>query len=945
MSLLAVALMSSCHGFQDPNDFIVPDPEAPFTLSVDKDVIESDGNDAAVFEITDANGLVLTDDEYIREVSVYIEELDEWRSGMGSSVAPNVFTSIIDGTYTISAMYAGVECENKVTVTSQNRSKYEVFHKNVAIYRLTGTWCQYCPYMTEALNNVDDYTKDHSIILEFHNNDEFSVPYNSTMDMAAMLLNRFGTSDDGYPYCIYSLAEGSGKRTVNDIQRLVKNQLTAAPARTGIKAESVAENGKVTINATVKASAAGRYDMGVAILKDRCRPTSSSACEDVYNDVVISISGNLFAMSGDAFDLSQGEEISLERVCEHAEITPGSSCKVVLFTLTESGGKVVIDNAVSFNVGESMDYVYNKDKVSDLPSTDKPSSGFVQKMLGMQFTSVGCSNCPFLSTAIKNVQKDYPGKMIPVSFHMDYGGYSDPMTLPVNRKFFGMVNVSDSEGLPMFAFNFRKSYTHIINEYQKIVNEMQEQMENFPAVCGIFISSSYDAATGKAEIRAGFKSDVAQKYRYHIFLVEDGIRYSQAGAEGEDYVHDNVLRAMIGDNITGKSLNSGSAVSAGKEYTVTETITLGEDWKPENMRVVAVLLSEEGDGYSANNANECVLGGSVSYSGSDLSDSQKPVLIADKTQIEAGSGQSVTFKVECDGEDVTSSSLIICTSSPDGSEKPETVDALFRPSETGTYEFVGWYQGMTSDPLTVTVAEETETVEEGRFQRKVCVMEFTGAWCAQCPDGATVLNYLVNRTFKGKAYALAFHNDDQWALPQEQDLFKIFGWGGYPAYVTDMRDVGLLNEGGCEATIRKSLEETATHCGVAVASVYDSETGKATVQTKVFAERAMNYRIAAYVVEDKIKGKQTQSTGGVKEDYTHRHVVRQMLSSDVRGDSLGEIKAGVETSKSFVFDVDPSWNIDNLTVAVLAIDKDGHVNNMAVCDIDGGSMDYEYVNN
>ena len=97
--------------------------------------------------------------------------------------------------------------------------------------------------MSEALRNIDDYTKDHSILLEFHNADEYSVNYNGAMDIAEMLLKRF--SGDGYPYAIYSLANGSGKRTVNDIQRFVKEQLAANPAKTGIKASSEVVNGKL----------------------------------------------------------------------------------------------------------------------------------------------------------------------------------------------------------------------------------------------------------------------------------------------------------------------------------------------------------------------------------------------------------------------------------------------------------------------------------------------------------------------------------------------------------------------------------------------------------------------------------------------------------------------------------------------------------------------------
>lgn len=353
----AVVILASCSGNIDPNDVNSGAPVAPYTLSVDKTVIESDGSDVAVLTITDANGLVLTGSEYIRQTSFHIEETDEWRSGMGTE-NPNQFSAIIDGTYTITAMYAGVSCVNQVTVTSQNRKKYELFHKNVAIYRLTGTWCQYCPYMTEALNNVDDYTKDHSIVMEFHNSDEYSVAYNMTIDMAAFLLSRYGTTDDGYPYCIYSISEGSGKRTVNDIQRLVKSRLFEHPACTGIKATSSLEGGKLTVNASVKASAAGKYDLGMAVLKDNCIPTSSSAYEEVYNDVVVSISGNFYAMSTEAFTLEADAERSISKEFESQKLD-SYNCRVVLFTLREADGKVIIDNAVDFTVGESVDYRYN----------------------------------------------------------------------------------------------------------------------------------------------------------------------------------------------------------------------------------------------------------------------------------------------------------------------------------------------------------------------------------------------------------------------------------------------------------------------------------------------------------------------------------------------------------------------------------------------------------
>ena len=46
--------------------------------------------------------------------------------------------------------------------------------------------------------------------------------------------------------------------------------------------------------------------------------------------------------------------------------------------------------------------------------TTSLSTGYAKKMIAMQFTSVGCTYCPILAEAIKEVEADYPGEIIPV---------------------------------------------------------------------------------------------------------------------------------------------------------------------------------------------------------------------------------------------------------------------------------------------------------------------------------------------------------------------------------------------------------------------------------------------------------------------------------------------------------------------------------------------------
>ena len=229
--------------------------------------------------------------------------------------------------------------------------------------------------------------------------------------------------------------------------------------------------------------------------------------------------------------------------------------------------------------------------------------------------------------------------------------------------------------------------------------------------------------------------------------------------------------------------------------------------------------------------------------------------------------------------------------------------------------------------------------KESRFERNVCVMEFTGQWCSYCPDGAQLLELLVSEIYNGQVYALAFHNEDEFTIPAEATLRAKYGLADFPSYLTDMREGGVLQDSGCRLSIETSLYKTQTYSAVAVSSeVVD---GVCKVDAKLFSEKSMQYAMAAYAVENKIVAWQTNSSGGRDDAYTHKHVVRKMLSSSISGDALGVVDAEQEAEHSYEFAIDPAWNLENMTVVVLAIDKNGHVNNVAECVLNGGKVEYE----
>ena len=111
------------------------------------------------------------------------------------------------------------------------------------------------------------------------------------------------------------------------------------------------------------ASSAGTYDLGFAVIKDDCIPSDPrNATESEYDNAVLGITGNYYAMSTDGtFSL----EANGEKEAEFTWTSPIVStediedCSIVLFTLTKTGNKTIVDNIAEFEIGESVDYRYN----------------------------------------------------------------------------------------------------------------------------------------------------------------------------------------------------------------------------------------------------------------------------------------------------------------------------------------------------------------------------------------------------------------------------------------------------------------------------------------------------------------------------------------------------------------------------------------------------------
>lgn len=250
--------------------------------------------------------------------------------------------------------------------------------------------------------------------------------------------------------------------------------------------------------------------------------------------------------------------------------------------------------------------------VAESTVSDGEQKNYAQKCLGLQFTSIGCVNCPTLSESIKTIEENMPGKMIPVSFHRDFK-VNDPMAIPMADAYYKRVRM---DGLPVFNLNLIVDYKYTTTSSYSIMAEMLNTLPTeYPATCGVAIESSMEVGgSSTVDVKVKVTSNTPSAYRYQIFLVEDGIMDAQEGHSGY-YEHNNVLRATSSESIYGDRFNDGMPLQVGVEAFASRTLTIPAGCNVENMRiVVAMFVSYDGGNtYVVNNCAECDMGHSVDY--------------------------------------------------------------------------------------------------------------------------------------------------------------------------------------------------------------------------------------------------------------------------------------------------------------------------------------------
>lgn len=365
MALLAVG----CHGnvdggYQDmPEDFT-----GPFTLSVDKEELPASGTDWATFSLKDAYGREILDEKSnMQYVNIY-----EVNGNASVARLSRQFRAIVDDTFTFEATYKGEKSANAVDLVTVDRVKYEKYHKNVALYKATGTWCGPCGNLAESMKKISEDTKDHLVQLSFHGDgqgadDPYSLPHPDYFDYGNYLTAIYGSRYNmslGFPTIVLDAKQVVVSSSASDIDAAVYELRANYPATCGLKVSSEYDEATNTISveATLASDKGGSYDVGFALLLNNEKYTEGTVADGVYSHIVRGISGNFFHYAK-LNEVAAGEEKQYTM-----DISPSngesfaskiSNMEVAVFAIVPDGDYARVDNITVAPVGETQGYTLN----------------------------------------------------------------------------------------------------------------------------------------------------------------------------------------------------------------------------------------------------------------------------------------------------------------------------------------------------------------------------------------------------------------------------------------------------------------------------------------------------------------------------------------------------------------------------------------------------------
>lgn len=229
---------------------------------------------------------------------------------------------------------------------------------------------------------------------------------------------------------------------------------------------------------------------------------------------------------------------------------------------------------------------------------------------------------------------------------------------------------------------------------------------------------------------------------------------------------------------------------------------------------------------------------------------------------------------------------------------------------------------MGPPPDTMVVVEDQ--------RRQVLIEEFTGVTCVQCPGGSAELEALLG--LHGEQLIVVSIHAGDFSFPMQNSqydfrceegdqLINYLGPPfGYPSGVVNRKKF----DGEFDLQVGKDLwagyieQEKAVppKLRIGIEPNYNAGNREVRVEVTLFVDETIpesDVKISLMITENGVVDLQ-DSTNGLIEDYTHKHILRDMLTSFQGDDIAADLVAGAVETITFTGTLDTEWNADNCEI-------------------------------
>ena len=267
-------------------------------------------------------------------------------------------------------------------------------------------------------------------------------------------------------------------------------------------------------------------------------PTGGKACGIDGGELSVTLGGNVeytVESRTDWITVQPGVEYGVPELLEDQATYSEYVSSSFTLTLEKNEGELRTGEVVL--LAEGNEYPLEIHQMGDMPVDY--SREFFRRSAIMKFTGTWCSNCPTMTEDLKKVMEANPDRIVLLNVYdvNSTGGLAFENAGALEGKY----------GIPGYPTGVVNDIARHVNnpniDAQKLFSELvNEAIESYPARTSI--GGFTNITDGNIAVNLKIAAKESDNYRICIFLLENGISHTQAGARG-DYQHNYVLRREL----------------------------------------------------------------------------------------------------------------------------------------------------------------------------------------------------------------------------------------------------------------------------------------------------------------------------------------------------------------------------------------------------------------